>query len=56
MIEAINQARKKGDRELVEYLVAEYRMFNGNRFVLLINRRRLVTKNEAAREHNKMLY
>jgi transposase len=56
LMEAIEQARKKGDRELVEHLVTEYRMFKGSRFVLLSNRRTLVAKDEAAREHNKMLY
>jgi transposase len=56
LMEAMEQARKKGDRELVEHLVTEYRMFKGSRFVLLSNRRTLVAKDTAAREHNRMLY
>lgn len=56
LMEAMEQASRKGDRELMEQLVTEYRMFKGSRFVLLSNRRTLAAKDEAAREHNKMLY
>jgi len=56
LVEAMEHARRKGDRELVEHLAAEYRMFKGSRFVLLSNRRTLAAKDEAAREHNRMLY
>ncbi|MFA7462988.1 MAG: ISL3 family transposase [Anaerovoracaceae bacterium] len=56
LTEAMDQARRNGDRELAEHLVAEYRMFKGSRFVLLSNRRTLAAKDTAAREHNRMLY
>lgn len=56
LIEEMEIAKENGNKDLYKELYDEYKTFKNSRYILLGNRKTLELKDEAAKEHNRILF